>query len=112
MWISQGRKESGFEYKAGIGENVKLSVSHLKSERPMGLPGEMPWSLGLPGQVLAQDRSMPVVSRWMIYKATRLAKWTEAVVQRRGAGSEPQRPRLRGQEDEKGPGKEAEEGGK
>lgn len=90
MWISQGRKESGFESKAGIRENGKLSVSHLKSERPMGLPGEMPWSLGLPGQVLAQDRSVPVVSRQMISKATRLDEWTKAAVQRRRAGSEPQ----------------------
>lgn len=90
MWISQGKKESRFESKAGIGENGKLSVSSIKSEKPMGLPGEMPCSLGLPDQVLPQDRSVPVVRRWMVSKATRLDECTKAVVQRRGVGSEPQ----------------------
>ena len=89
----------------------KFSVGCLKSERPMGLSEEMPWSLGLRGQVLAQDRSVSVVLRQMISEARRLDEWTKVVVQRRGQGLSPRRPRLRGQEDEKGPGKEAEEGG-
>lgn len=37
-----GKKESGFEPKAGFGETGKLSVDRLKSERPVGLSGEMP----------------------------------------------------------------------
>lgn len=57
-----GKEESGFEPKAGFGETGKLSVGCLKSERPVGLSGEMPWSLGLWGQVWPrQERA--VVSR-------------------------------------------------
>lgn len=42
MWISQGKKESRFESKAGIGENGKLSVSSIKSEKLWDSLGRCP----------------------------------------------------------------------
>ena len=80
---------SRFESKAGIGKKRKLSVGHIKSEKPMGLPGETPWGLGLTGQGLAQ-REVCQLAAGGGHLQPRADEWPEAVVQRRGAESEPQ----------------------